>query len=496
MHEVPASIPADCSQDVSSALNAWLDSLPASNAEVRFPRAGCFLTETTIGVTRKTSWAVHGRGTVLKRTRSTPPELRYPRNNRHFAVVDSADVEVSGLRVVGLNQQSDVPGQPQLGSYVRDLEFEHGFSAWGSRRVIFRDVTSNGTFGDGIYLHSDVEDVTIGQVDIARNGRQGIGVLADRVLIDGAVIHGSRRAGVDLEPDSTPMHDVEVRNSTISSHLLAFAAGGPGDVDRVHLHHNTVRQSGVPFIYAARVGHTRNDWTITDNWVQRGLGSPLAAIKLENAARAKVERNVVPVSPHQARKIFQVLDGSEVHADCNVFTNALSDPVVDVDGSSDVRITNMSTTLVPPPCLDVTRVGAPRPAEPRRTSHDYFSAATVVPSLAPGESSSVYPVDNTGFTREEFEDGTFGTTGRSAWFRYRTGSSAEAVVVRTTGALRSLRVTTGDHGLFWQVQVGQHHDAGELVVQLQPGTTYSIQADDSTYYRGPAAPRSLQILRK
>lgn len=490
----PPSLPTDCSRDVSDGLNTWLDALPASGVRAVLPVNACYRTDRAVTLRGKSNWILDGRGARLLRTQPTPAELRYPNNNRHLAVVASTDVVVRGLNITGLNIVSDVPKFPEYGTYVRDLEFEHAFSAWNSSRLLFVDLTSDASFGDGLYLHSDVSDVTVRTVDIARNGRQGIGVLASRVLIDGAVVRSSRRSGVDLEPDNTPMGDVEIRNSTISSHLLAFASAGAGDVDRIHIHHNTVNKSGVPFLYASRQGFTRNDWTVADNWVTTGLGSPAAAVRFSNASRTVVNGNVIPVATTQSRKIFDVASGSSVTADCNAFPGALDDLVTDRDGTSRVTVTRATTGLVPPPCLDTSTVGAPRTPEPWRSSNDWFSGATVVPSLPAGAASATYAVDNEEFGTEQFEGGTYGTTGRSAWFRYRTGATAEIITVHTTSRLRSVKVITGD-SLFWQVPIAEHYDTGSLTAHLAANTTYSINVDDSTYSSLPITQRTVRLSR-
>ena len=490
----PASIATDCSRDVSSELNGWLASLPSSGVRAVLPRGACYRTDTAITLSGKMNWVVDGSSSTLRRDRATPAALKYPANNRHFAVVGGSNIVVRDLRVSGLNVVSDVPKYAEYGTYVRELEFEHAFSAWNSNRLLFQDLRVDAVFGDGVYLHSDVKDVTLHRADIARNGRQGVGVLASRVLIDGVTLRSSRRAGFDLEPDLRPMSDVEVRNSTISSHLLAFASGGPGNVDRIHLHHNTIRKSGVPFLYAAREGHTRNDWTITDNWVQPYLGSPVAAVRLHNAQRARLERNVIPVTDSQSRLIFDLARGSDVTGDCNSFRFALQAMTLDRDGTSSVRLTRSELGQSPPACMDVQSVGAPRERVSGRTSNDWFDAATIVPPVLVGRQSQTYVVNNAAYTLEDHEQNTYGVTGRSAWFRYTTGAAPESVAVRTTGRLRSIKIITGSE-LYWQLPLAEHYDTGELAADLAPKTTYSIQVDDSTYNRGSDAARTLTVHR-
>lgn len=490
---VPASLATDCSADVSGALNTWLDGLPASGIRVLFPTGACFRTERDISITGRTGWVVDGRGTELRRTEATPAELRYPRNNRHFSIVGSSDVVVRGLSVTGLNAQSDPRGSAGFGSYVVELEFEHAYTVRNSRRVLLEDVRADAVFGDGIYLHSDSSDVTVRGGRLARNGRQGVAILSDRVLVDGLTVASSRRSGFDLEPDTAAgaISDVEIRNSTISSHLLAFAAGGAGDVDRVHLHHNTVLRSGTPFVYAKREGFTRDDWTVTDNWVKAELGSPSPAFRFLSAARAVVARNAVPVATTQSRSIFDLAAGSDVTASCNSFRNAM-DSLGTVDASSRLTASDNTTGYSPPACFDRTTVGAPeapRPVVPL----DSFAGAVPVAPLAPGAQSPATAADPAGLTAEEYEQGTSNDHGRSAWLRYTTGPTAETIDVVTTGGLRSIKVVTGPD-LWWQAPVSDAYSASNLTVRLQPATTYHVRVS-STTYSGPTGPGTVVLRR-
>ncbi len=64
-----------------------------------------------------------------------------------------------------------------------------------------------------------------------QNGRQGIAINRSRhVLVDRAYMQYSRRAAIDLEPDTAgeTICDIEIRNSDLGSNLLAISSAGAG----------------------------------------------------------------------------------------------------------------------------------------------------------------------------------------------------------------------------------------------------------------------------
>lgn len=64
---VPASIPADCSVDVTQQLEDWFNSLPAF-VVVNMPQNGCYRIESSIRLLGKVGIVVNGNNTTLKRT--------------------------------------------------------------------------------------------------------------------------------------------------------------------------------------------------------------------------------------------------------------------------------------------------------------------------------------------------------------------------------------------------------------------------------------------
>lgn len=362
----PSSIASDCSKDVSEQLNAFFAGVPSFSV-VQFPAAACYRTETEVVVRDKTGLVLDGNNAVLRRTSLSPQERRYPQANAHLRFVRITDSVVSGLRVEGTNTVSDLPapGNP-YGAYDVQFEFEHGYSFHGAKNVVLRDSSADGVWGDGVnitgidqYAKATSDGVRVERVTVGRNGRQGVTVIARNVLLDGVVIKHSRRSGIDLEPNTknTPVVGVEIRNSRISSWLLAFASGGAGIVDDVHIHDNVIERTGVPFIYVkASDGTRRNGWRVTHNVVLNELGSPASALRFVNVGNVLVSHNSLKLATTQSRSAVQASVGTTgLRIECNRFENAKAD-FVNADSSSSYEARDNSLTSAPAPCSPVQQV--------------------------------------------------------------------------------------------------------------------------------------------
>ena len=360
-----AAVPTDCSRDVTQELNEFFASLE-DGASVRFPAAACYLTQGELLLQDKTGLVLDGNGATLRRTRITPAAMRYPNASAHVRLVRVRDSHLHGLRVEGTNTSSDLRYlRPDFGAYDVRFEFEHGFSFHGAEDVTLSDSSVDAVWGDGVnitgrdqYTGHGSRRVVVRDVSVDRNGRQGVTVIAHDVLLDGVRILHSRRSGVALEPNlaEAPVAGVEIRNSDISSWLLAFASGGRGAVDDVWIHDNVVRRSGVPFVHVrASDGARRKNWRVTGNSVAE-QGSPVAAMRFTAVDGLVVEGNDVRIATTQSRLAVELQRTSGVQIRCNTFSGARPDFV----------LADTASTFV----LEENAVGAAQPCVPAPNGAD------------------------------------------------------------------------------------------------------------------------------
>jgi hypothetical protein len=173
-------------------------------------------------------------------------------------------------------------------------------------------------------------NITVRDVTISHNGRQGISISsATGVRIDRANIVGSRRGGIDIEPAGTTFvaEQIEIRNSTIASWLLAFPSQGSGLANHVYIHDNIIVRTGVPFVKVfSTAGLRRTDWRVVNNTVTYGLGSPQPAMVFDNVSDVVVDGNVLRLKERRSQVAVGLKNGSTAVITNNWFLGALPDP--------------------------------------------------------------------------------------------------------------------------------------------------------------------------
>jgi Cysteine-rich secretory protein family len=295
---IPASIPSDCSRDVTSDLNAWIGSVPDGSTLV-FQRHGCYRVERTIEVRDRHGLTFFGNGAYFKRFELSPPQLRYPNANAHWRFVGGSNITVQWLGVEGTNTVPD--HAPGFGSYKVDFEFEHAFAFHGVTGVRLENAWADAVWGDGILLSGGDQyapganrNVVVSGFVVDRNGRQGVALSnIDGGLLERVEIWHGRRAGFDLEPPPGTVRNVEIRDSYTNALGLAFASAGVGDVSHIDIHHNRIDGSSVPWVYVKdSLGGERRDWSVHDNVVLQPMGSPMPMLYFVNVDNVDVRRNL------------------------------------------------------------------------------------------------------------------------------------------------------------------------------------------------------------
>ena len=160
-------------------------------------------------------------------------------------------------------------------------EHLHGLGIFGSDNVNIHGMRIENTGGDGIYLGTKTSaqnrDITIRDVILEDNYRQGISVISAENLLVENVIMGTTQghapqAGIDFEPNQAGQSivNVTVRNSIIESNggfgVLAFLDqldGPPGETSG-RIENNTIINNGEAGIYLSQA---LPNWTFQDNLI-------------------------------------------------------------------------------------------------------------------------------------------------------------------------------------------------------------------------------------
>lgn len=218
---VPASIPADCSADVSQRLRNWIARLP-NRSKVSFPTGGCYQVEGTLELRNRSSLIFEGNGVTLRS--STPPA----EHRAIWRVIDSRDIVFHNMKVHGPYMHG--------GTHDAALQYAHAFDLRGTSAEI-AGVKLTDLAGDCVYfgrgfsagkLRSSglVHDMTC-----LRVSRNAVSVTAgDDILIENVITDAIGLTAFDIEPNAGPgwgSRRVAVRDSTIGSYFLyAYALIG------------------------------------------------------------------------------------------------------------------------------------------------------------------------------------------------------------------------------------------------------------------------------
>ena len=301
VHRPPATITADGSRDVSDELTGWLATVP--DESVVDLGQGVYLCQTRIVVTDRVGLTIRG-GTLL---RTEEGRIVYPQTNAHLLLVRPVRCKVEGLTVRGTNTVTDQRGGHS--AYKRDHEFDAAVRFEDFRDCAVTGLDADGIWGDGVQWQVG-QGVYMADCRIDRNGRQGVTVIAKDVLIERVRVERGRRAGFDIEPDTSAqgVGNIEIRHCYTNTGLLAFASGGPGVINDVWLHDNVSHNSGVPILHiAATTGYTneavatRSRWTIERHTHTTEAGSPAPAIRARNVRDLTVKDCTIPIVSTQSR---------------------------------------------------------------------------------------------------------------------------------------------------------------------------------------------------
>jgi hypothetical protein len=316
---VPSSIDATGATDVTSALQAFLNSAP-HHSELDFKAGARYRIEGTLHLSYRNDMAVDGKGATFFATTPTND-----RNRSQWVFGNDSNLEVSNMTIHGANPHA---GQAD-DAYVQDLEAQHGIEVDGGEQINLHNLDITDTYGDFIYVGRSAGPVLGHATDIhihdnlmERNGRQGISVSdGSFVLIDHNTINETRRATIDLEPYA---HSGEVNNITIvGNHIgpgrLNFVAGeGAGDVSNIFIASNTLHGHGISVDLIGPPGRTRYGVAVINNVSDIQVGSTRASVmRFINYEDVSVTNNVQPTPTNRVMSMVTAITSCNVEVTGN-----------------------------------------------------------------------------------------------------------------------------------------------------------------------------------
>ncbi|MGZ4734746.1 MAG: right-handed parallel beta-helix repeat-containing protein [Acidimicrobiia bacterium] len=219
---VPASIPSDCSRDVSAELVAWIASVP-DGSTLQFTPQGCYRVDRTLTIRNRHQLTFEGNGATFRAFtsgRELPPSEA--RTRSMFSFWQGSNITVRNTIVRGANPNAGVGDN----AYVAALEAQTAYVVGGVQNMVLDHVEAYDVYGDFVFVGAATNNLLVKNSTFARNGRQGWTINGQDIVFEHNNIRMTRRATIDLEPSSVTSiaRRVTIRNNTIGVGRLYFLA--------------------------------------------------------------------------------------------------------------------------------------------------------------------------------------------------------------------------------------------------------------------------------
>lgn len=338
VEQVPASIAHDCSVDVASALQSWIDAVP-DNSTLLFRSNGCYRADEPLRVIDRHRLLIDGNGATLKAV------TRGGRNRSQLVLNGGSDLTVRNLVARGANPAAGAT----KAAYNPDLEAQHGFLVGGATDVLLDHVQAYDLYGDFVYIgrgrHGQRSDtVTVANSRFERSGRQGISVTDGvNIRIESNVIADVARSMFDLEANTV---DAEIRDIRIVGNVTGAAVnfwlankGFPASIGNVQIVGNRMvaGTGGLIFVYTIKRAYRgpfliEGNRFIADDVINDEDSS--GAFVFAHCADVTIRDNDVSFPKGKAMPAVELRDSRNVEVTGNRFADA-GKTIIASEGSSD-----------------------------------------------------------------------------------------------------------------------------------------------------------------
>lgn len=287
----PASIDATGATDVTDALNQFFAGVPDGDVISLRPGAN-YRVDGTLELFRRHDIVLDGRGArIFAGTEGA-------RDRSQLSIDNGSRIVIRNLVIKGANPVGGI----DVRAWRPDKAFQHGIRIRGARDVELDRLHVTDAFGDLVSVGRSQdrrwsERIWVHDSYLARNGRQGVAVTAaEDVVIEHNTITQTRRATIDLEPD-TPTDgakNVFILDNDIGPGLLRFvAAHGNGPVDNVVIAYNRLRGRDLAVDVEAPSGTRRSNFYVVGNTSDKqSAADPLRFTRIDGVV---VQDNLQPV---------------------------------------------------------------------------------------------------------------------------------------------------------------------------------------------------------
>ncbi|HET9982407.1 MAG TPA: Ig-like domain-containing protein [Longimicrobiales bacterium] len=292
----PSSIAADCSTDVTTALNGWIASVPDSST-VSFGAGACYRVDGGLVVADRNGLTFEGNGATFRVFTKGAPD------RANWTIRGGAGITFRNMIVRGANPNAGT----QDAAYDTSVEWQHGFAFQGTQTALLDSVQVYDVYGDFAEAQHDprvtfpgqpVRNLTVRNGRFERNGRMGFGLThVDGFVLRDSYVGGVRWSAVDVELNdaSEVGRNIQVLHNTFGavrhSLLSNGGAGAEPNVGSIEFSSNIMAADPLtciaPIDIAPPSGQYRSGFTFRQNQL-RVYG---AAVTLTRARNVTVDGN-------------------------------------------------------------------------------------------------------------------------------------------------------------------------------------------------------------
>jgi hypothetical protein len=334
---IPAAIDATGASDVSDALIDFFASVP-DGATIRFPAGARYrvekglLFEGRVGLTfegngatvfaddpaplgENTYLVLNGERVMVNGTWAVTDYARANRTRQHFRFEGGGDITIRDLTIRGAHWDAGADG-----TYVAELEGQHGISFNGVQGALVERVRITDVLGDFVYFGGHDRNwsrrITVRDSHFERNGRQGMAITAaEDVLFERNYMGDVRRTLIDHEPNGNVggMRRVTIRNNVFGPFRLTWFAGhGKQGVAEDLTIENNLTHGPMNVIMNDTAQQRHKRWRIVGNRSTVMMGSPIPLMRFHHVDGLVVRDNV------QAMNARREMTGVSVSSSCGV----------------------------------------------------------------------------------------------------------------------------------------------------------------------------------
>jgi chitodextrinase len=292
-YQIPASIAADCSSDVTEPILTWIGSVP-DNSVLSFASGGCYRVEGTLQVRDRHGLTFEGNGATLRATTLGDG------HRSQWRIVDGTGFVLRNMTLDG--------GYANPGEFAYDLQWSHGIDLLGASGVEVANVAIRNVYGDCAYLGQGwaaektwTTNVHIHDLSCVGTGRMGVAVTAARdVLVEASSFDAVGLSTFDVEPNGAGFGAKSVtftRNTVRRAYDYVFVVIGGGDVDGITFSNNTLLGKAMQIGVSAPSGERHANISVLGNAADTGAyESNGAAMHLTRVDGVTVTGNTAPLS--------------------------------------------------------------------------------------------------------------------------------------------------------------------------------------------------------